>query len=280
MQSVLLAIEAAIGAGLKHLCLTDPAARLMTEGRAKRVQMCHSWEVAVDRDAALVVLGQTTQVGNDNARLEPVVAAAAAHEPEGVVAVDADSGYYAGDAVGRLLERGLDLCIPDAHTACDLHRGQPIGTQRERHRGQVPFLYDAAQDCYRCPEGNELRRAQKEPVHHGQQTKDYRAVRACVGCPQAGECLTQPNAAHRTLKVGQYQDRLQAALARFGDPEFVERYHHRGEAVETVFGFVRGVLGYRHWFLRGAAGVKCEERLLRLAYQVRKVHGRWAPRSA
>ena len=69
----MLAIECALKTGLKHLCLTDPDARMMPEGRTKRVQMCHSWEVAVDREAALLAMGQTTQTGNDNARLEAIV---------------------------------------------------------------------------------------------------------------------------------------------------------------------------------------------------------------
>src|SRR5205814_2024481 len=87
IRAALLAIEMAIRTGLEHLCLTDPDARMMAEGRSKRVQECHSWEVAVDRDAALLVVGHTTQAGNDNARLEPIVKAAAANEPEGVVGV-------------------------------------------------------------------------------------------------------------------------------------------------------------------------------------------------
>jgi hypothetical protein len=276
IQGAFLAIETALAAGQQHLCLTDPDAQMMPEGRSKRVAPCHSWEVAVDRDAAVLVAGHATQSSTDNSRLLPLVGAAQSNEPAGVRAVDADSGYYAGDAVGQLLTAGIDVCVPDCNTACDLHRGDPIGTQRDRQRGQVLLLYDPVADCFRCPEGNELRARQSGHATHGQRTKDYRAIRSCAGCPRAAGCLTQPGAQYRTRKVGQYHALLEAARQRFNEAEHQERYRHRGEAVETVFGFVRGVLGYTRWLLRGVERVACEERLVRLAYQLRKVHGRWA----
>ena len=45
--------------------------------------------------------------------------------------------------------------------------------------------------------------------------------------------------------------------------------------METVFGFVRGTLGYGRWLLRGVERVECEARLMKVGYQLRKVqaHG-------
>jgi hypothetical protein len=78
------------------------------------------------------------------------------------------------------------------------------------------------------------------------------------------------------VTVGEYQTELDAARERFNEPEHQKRYRHRGEVVETVFGFVRGTLGYVRWQLRGKEKVAKEGRLLALAYQFRKVHGAWA----
>jgi Transposase DDE domain/Transposase domain (DUF772) len=272
----LAALAEAEADGRKHLCLTDPDARMMPEGREKKRRECHSFEVAVDRADGLLVVGQTSQEGNDNARLEVLVAAAGAHEPLGVRAADGDSGYYSGDALGRLMEQGVDCCVPDPHTAADLHRGQPIGTTRARaFDSEIPLIYDAEADLFRCPEGNELKWKQ-HGKGHGQQHRVYKAERRCEGCPLAARCLMQKGAKYRTVKVGSYQKELAAAQARFGEEEYQERYRHRGEVVETVFGFVRGVWGYTRWLLRGKERVGCEGRLLRTAYQLRKVHTRWA----
>jgi hypothetical protein len=272
IKAGLVAIQEAEADGRKHLCLTDPDARMMGEGREKKVRECHSWEVAVDQ--GLLVAAQSTQDNHDSDRLEPLLAAAREHEPGGITAVDADSGYYSGDVVGRLLAAGLDTCIPDPHTAADLHRGRPIGTTRDAARGTVPFTYEASTDVYRCPEGNILRLRQQRP-HRGQEIKIYRAQDVCTGCPLVPDCLTHPQARRRTLNVGEHQGVLEAARQRFAEPEHQERYHHRGEAVETVFGFVRGTLGYVRWCLRGAAKVACEARLFKTAYQFRKVHRAW-----
>jgi transposase len=269
----LQAIEAATADGRKHLCLTDPEARMMYGGRSRSTQECHSFEVAVD--AGLLVAGQVTQEGPDNGRLPALLEAAAAHAPAGLHAVTADSGYYRGDLLGPLLEAGLDLCVPDPNTAHDLHRGAPVGTTRARSQGAVPFTFDAAAQVYRCPEGNVLAPVQRRK-EAGQERTVYQAQASCQPCPRASECLREPTAAHRTLRVGDYQEVLLAALARFATPEYQERYRHRGEAVETVFGFLRGTLGYTRWLLRGAAKVACEGQLFKLAYQFRKVQRAWA----
>ena len=270
------ALAAAEGEGRKHLCLTDPDAGMMPEGREQKRRECHSFEVAVDRGDGVLVVGQTSQEGNDNERQEVLVAAARGHEPEGVRAADGDSGYYSGDALGRWLEQGVDCCVPDPDTAADLHRGQPIGTTRARvFASEIPLIYDAAADRFRCPEGNEWARVRREKGK-GQQRTVYKAQRRCAGCPLAARCLMQAGSQYRTVNVGAYQKELAAAQERFREREHQERYRHRGEAVETVFGFVRGVLGYTRWLLRGRERVACEGRLLKTAYQLRKVYARWA----
>jgi hypothetical protein len=276
VKAALAALAEAEADGRKHLCLTDPDARMMPEGREQKRRECHSFEVAVDRGDGLLVVGQTSQEGNDNARLEVLVTAAGAHEPLGVSAVDADSGYYSGDALGRLMEQGVDCCVPDPHTAADLHRGQPIGTTRAKTFGsEITLIYEAETDRFVCPEGNELRRVQQREGK-GQHLQVYKARRSCEGCPLAARCLMQAGAKYRTVKVGAYQKELAAAQEQLAEPEYQERYRHRGEAVETVFGFVRGVWGYTRWLLRGQERVGCEGRWLRTAYQIRKVHARWA----
>jgi len=266
------AIEMAKAQEVKHISLTDPDARMMGEGREKKVCECHSYEVVTDNGH--VIVGQTSSSGSDNARLLPLVEAAKPEEPAGIKAVDAHSGYYSGDGVATLLLAGIDTCIPDSNTAADLHRGQPPGTLLARTRGSVTFIFDALADVYRCPQDNVLAPVQWKQAG-GQRVHYYRAQHACRGCPLAGSCLSQPKAKYRTLAVSEHHDILQAARERFADPEHVQRYHRRADAVETVFGFMRSVLGYTRWMLRGGDRVACEGRLFKLGYQMRKVHRKW-----
>jgi hypothetical protein len=269
IEASIQALDAAQAAGLKHVSLTDPDARMMPEGCQKRIRECHSYEVATD--GGLLVGGQTTQQSADNLRLEPLVAAAGANEPGGVMAVTADSGYYSGEGVAHLENAGVHTCVPDPNTAGDLHRGDPVGTVRSKGRGSVPFVYNVERDVYICPRNNALGFSQRRRKD-GQEILAYRAKRECVDCPLAHACLSQKTARRRTLNVGVDHAVLEAARLRFDDPAHRERYRHRSDQVETVFGFLRGVLGYRQWMLRGAHKVGCEASLFNLAYQFRKIH--------
>jgi hypothetical protein len=269
IKDAIAALEAAQDEGLAHACLTDPDARMMGEGREKRVRECHSYEVTIDND--LLVVGQTSQSNVDNPRLIPLVEAAKKQEPEGVLAVDADSGYYSGDSVASLIEKGVDVCIPTPHTACDLHRGQPVGTTRTSTLGSVVFTYDQEADQYTCPEGNVLT-YRKTSTNKGQDLRLYIAQKSCKDCPLRACCGNRPDSKYRNLSVGVHHDALYADQQRFADPEHIQRYRKRGHAVETTFGFLRGVLGYVRWMLRGAERVKAEAKLFNAALQVRKIH--------
>jgi transposase len=264
-------IEAAQEEGRKHACLTDPDARMMGEGREKNIRECHAFEVAVDN--GLLVVGQSTNSGTDNSRLAPIVEAARAHEPEGVKAADSDSGYFSGAEVAKLIEAGIDVCIPDSNTACDMHRDQPIGTTLAHMTGSVTFVYDAEHDVYTCPEGNVLGFSQFR-TERGQDYTIYRAERSCKDCPLRSQCGRKERGEHRTIHVLKNKEIIAQHLARFSEEEHRERYRRRAPAIETVFGFMRSVLGYVRWKLRGTERVKCEATLFKAAYQIRKVHRR------
>jgi transposase len=269
VKEALAALEAAQEEGRAHACLTDPDARMMGEGREKQVRECHSYEVAIDN--GLLVAGQTSQSNVDNPRLLPLVEAAKEQEPEGITALDADSGYYSGDAVASLIEEEIDVCVPTPHTACDLHRGQPVGTTKTNTVGAVAFTYDQEADQYTCPEGNVLT-YRKTSTNKGQDLRLYIAQNSCKDCPLRASCGNRPSSKYRNLSVGVHHDQLHANQQRFADPEHIERYHRRGHAVETTFGFLRGVLGYVRWMLRGAERIQAEAKLFNTALQIRKLH--------
>lgn len=275
IQNAIITLEEAQRNGEKFACLTDPDARMMGEGREKNVRECHSFEVVVDHEDGLLVVGQSCQSPVDNPRLEPLVEAAKENEPVSISHVDADSGYYSGYSVGNLISEGIDICIPDSNTAGDLHRSQQIGITRSKTTGKIPLEYDAQSDCYRCPEENRLLPIYRKQ-YGGQEVMVYRSENSCRDCPQAADCLAKPGVKHRETKRGPYSDMLEAARQRFAEAEHQARYNHRGDAVEKVFGFIRSVLGYRRWQLRGKDRVASEAQLFKMAYQVRKVHLKWA----
>jgi transposase len=278
IQAALKTLDEAEQEELKHACLTDPDARLMKEGRDKPIKECHSFEVAVDKDAELLVVGQVTQDSSDHGRLVPLIDAARPHEPQGIVAADADSGYYKGEVIAQLQEEGIDTCVPDGFTAKRLRsedHTQNTSSPPTTSDPSVALRYDAERDIFVCAADKVLsgRQTRKQG---GRAVKIYVAEMECTGCPLAAACLRNSTSKRRTTsRAVDENNPIDVALARFTDPDHQQRYHDRGMIVETVFAFLRHILGYRRWMVRGKKPVAAEGTLFKTAYQFRKVHCAW-----
>ena len=274
LQSYRKALQQAKQEKLKHVSLTDPDARMMPVGRDRRVRHCHSFEVAVDN--GLIVAANTTQSGPDASRLLPLVEAARGPDGTPPSSVTADSGYYSSEGLLELKKQGIDTCIPDSNTACDIRRGQPLGSSRTLYGSDMRFTYDAAADTFTCERGNVLCRVRVRR-RVGSVSRIYAARHgSCQGCPLMARCSKSAELKQRTLSIPEEQADLREERERFAQPEHVARYHDRGPLVETVFAFACAVLGFRRWTLRGKTAVSSQGQLLRLAVQMRRLHKPWA----
>lgn len=252
--------------GLKHLGLSDADASMMGIGRSKNVAPGYSFEVAAE--AGLLVWACSTTSQNDYERLVPLTQAAGACTS--VETVLADSGYYSHMAVSALESQGIKTVIPTAFTARDLRSGQELGTTRAAAIGgsREHLAYDASADEFVCSQGNRL-------SYRGTDARGWRrysARRACSDCALGASCLSSNKSVYRTLKVQEDADLLEQVQARFGQADHRRLYFHRAPEVETIFGFMRRVLGFERWSVRGEARVSCEASLLKVAYQLRKIH--------
>jgi len=196
----------------------------------------------VAADSGLLVAGGSTNEASDTGRLVPLVEEARLHGPVEVTGVVADSGYFKEDDVAALEDSGLDVIVPDSTTACKMRRGEPLGQQ-----GEIVFERIEGRNAYRCPEGNILDRMGK-PSADG--TAKYRARRECTGCPVAGSCLKDPNAKRRNMRLRLQTERITAYLAAFADPAVRVAYYARGPAVETIFAYIRRIIGFVRWSVR------------------------------
>jgi transposase len=272
VEAAIDTLEMAEAEGLSHVSLTDPDARMMGIGSRKTISMGHSLEVAAE--SGLLVHAQAIQQSSDTGRLPAAVEGAKLRAPAGVEQVVADSGYYSGGDIVALQDAGLDVVVPDALTACDMKRRQQVGTSSGSVHPRIEFKQVEGRDAYVCPEGNILGRVDRWSKG-GREFVRYRAGKSCAECPLAQFCLVKKNAKRRTITIAEHRERLLEHLSRFDDPEVLKTYHARGPAVETVFAFIRGVLGFDHWHLRGADRVSAESTLLTTSYQVRKLHKHW-----
>jgi transposase len=265
-------LESAAAAGVSHVSLTDPDARMMGLGSRKTVGMGHSLEVAAEN--GLLVHFEVIHQSSDAGRLPAAVEGARQNAPGGVNRATADSGYYNGQDVVDLADAGLEVIVPTPQTACDLKRGDPAGTASGQVGEQIEFKKLEDEDAYVCPQGNILRRIHSR-VKGRREFLRYRASKPCAGCPLAQACLKQKGAKHRTIMVSEHGERLRQHQLRFKDPEVQRIYHERGPGVETVFAGMGHIQGFGHWHVRGAEAVEAEGALLSASYQLRKTYKFW-----
>jgi len=125
--------------------LTDPDARFL-RGRGGKFCLGYSGELAVSEDHFIVAV-RVTQQAADNASLLPMlqeVERQCGARPQQVLA---DSGFYSGDNLDVLEEKGIDGYVPDSNLAREINLGKAVqqprppqhqATRRMRHKLRTP----------------------------------------------------------------------------------------------------------------------------------------------
>jgi len=126
--------------GATALSLTDPDSRPMKSGAG--IEVCYNVQTAVDAKHKLIVAETVTYAAGDRDQLSPLATAAQdiLHAPSPVVV--ADQGYYHGAEIKSCLEAGITPLVPRPITSANEALG--LFTKDD-------FVYDPAQDVYRCP---------------------------------------------------------------------------------------------------------------------------------
>jgi hypothetical protein len=178
---------------------TDPDSRIMKDGATKAFEQAYNAQVAVDREAQIIVAAAVTQEANDKQQLVPMLLAVQDNLGQLPARASADTGFFSEANLTAQALEGVDLYVPpdqQRHPAPVEGVNGPAsaeGTVREqmRHKLQTP----EGQAVYK------LRKAIVEPVFG--QIKEVRGFRrfsfrglAQVTAEWALVCLT-----HNLLKL-------------------------------------------------------------------------------
>jgi transposase len=155
--------------------LTDPDSRPMISGG--RIEVCYNVQTAVDARHKLIVAEDVTNAAGDRDQLSPLAVAAQEILAAPAPVVVADQGYYHGAEIKTCLEAGLTPLVPRPLTSANKALG--LYTKDD-------FVYDPAQDLYRCPAGERLT-YRTTTVELGRPIKNYRTS-ACGRCAFRPRC--------------------------------------------------------------------------------------------
>jgi transposase len=232
----------------------EPEARLMKTAHGP-TRVAYNVQTAVDAEHGLILHHEVTQDASDNRQLEPMARAAKAVLEQETLTVVADAGYSNGEQLSACDQANITAFVPPNQAINNQGEGQLF--QKDR------FIFDAEQDCYRCPAGTPLTRKQ---VMNKDRMVIYTTT-ACSGCSLKAQCT---QAKQRFVSRHFDEQALEAARSRCAaNPKMMKT---RCQIVEHPFGNLKDrIFGNARFLLRGLAGVKGEMALAVLAYNFKRV---------
>jgi transposase len=128
------------------------------------------------------------------------------------------------------------------------------------------FTYDAARDCYVCPQGAEL--ITRGTVRDGHMLSYLASVNDCRICPLKDRCC--PNTPQRKVTRSIYEPARDVARA-IAKTEAYEQTRRDRKKVEMLFAHLKRILRLGRLRLRGPAGAQFEFTLAAIAQNLRRL---------
>ena len=235
----------------------DADARLMRSGGdGRKLDVGYNVQTVVDSKYHLIVDFEVTNNSGDAGNLyEMSERAKEALEVEELTNL-ADKGYYDGEEIALCETNGV---------RCLIAKRSSWGNAKGKEFSRDIFIYDAAEDKYICPCGNDLQYKRNGKKNRGKEYRVYANYAACRKCPRKNECTKYT---HREMWRLSCQDIVDIVDERTRTNK--ELYCKRKEIVEHVFGTVKSVWGYKQYLCRGKPKVTAETALAYLAYNMRR----------
>lgn len=220
----------------------------------------YNMQSVVDDKNGLIVHTDVVNEANDLKQLAVQIQGAEADLGRKCDVACADAGYWNIPEMAKFESADRKIVVPSKLQASG---NEPAPFDKSR------FKYDADSDCYLCPEGNRLvfKRFQGE----ANQQKEYRVEtsRVCRSCPHYGKCTKARQG--RTITRHVLENAVESMAQRFEEPEIKEVYKRRKARIEHPFGFIKKILGFGQFQLRGLEGAAAEASIVATCFNVRRM---------
>jgi len=261
-KAIVAALEELGAAGRKTMHPKEPEAVVVPCAEGKRLG--YNAQAVTEASNHLVVAAEVTAAENDQEDLNRMMAAAERNTGQPAAVTLADAGYFTGRQIEQAEREGRDVLVH----APSVYQGDG----RRFHRAN--FTYDAKHDEFICPEGQRLTYFSTHKPGRRQEaaTRVYRC-RGGPACPRRAECTAQ--ARGRTLNKDAYYDAVQRQVRKQQEPLGRLLLRQRKGIAETPFAWIKHLMGFRRWTVRGLENVGAQWHLLCMALNLRVLHGAW-----
>jgi len=247
--------------GGKEISTVDPDAHLMhTNGDGRNLDACYNVQTVVDEKHKLIVDFDVTTCPDDKGSL--VTMTESAKEIMGVdeISVAADKGFYDGEDIDKCEQNG---------TVCYIPKFSDHAPAPDTKYNKSNFRYNAADDCYICPEGQMIPFNRLQKLANGKVSRHYSNSKICKNCPKRELCTT--NKSGRIVTRNANQGTLDTVNARMHSDDGRATFRERKKIVEHPFGTTKAVWGYKQFLCRSQEKTTGEASLAFLAYNLRRV---------
>lgn len=263
--------------------ITDPESRI-TKNKEGGFAPNYTPTATVDCDSGMIVDQSVIPQSNESDKLLPTIEQVqkdfGLDDP--VPAVLADGLMATGENLRACEENAVNLYspVPGAHEGDnpavrdDLTRPVPddaiaslpmrnvtIDGRKEQRFDKQAFVYDDADDVYRCPQGEALTKSSSyQTTDAGKQVRRtrYRASEtSCASCPLASLCLSG-KAQFRQIDRGEYEAEIERQKSKMRQDESRSIYALRRAVGERPFAVIKQVFGLRQFLTRGLSRVRQE----------------------
>ncbi len=239
----------------KQISLTDPDARSMATSGKDTGIVGYNVQAAVDTTNHLIVAHEVTNIGTDRNQLSGMAEQARTELGSEKLEVVADRGYYEGHQIKACEDAGITVTLPKPQTS---------GSKAEGRFGKQDFVYDAAEDVYRCP-------AKQQLTYRFTGEEDGKKIRrywtnACKACPLKAQCTTGPERRISRWEHEAVLEKVQARLDNTPDAMTLRR-----STAEHPFGTIKCWMGWTHFHTMTLPKVATEMALNVLAYNMKRV---------
>jgi transposase len=237
-------------------------AEVMKTQEGKRLG--YNAQAAVDGKAGIIVAAEVTTEQNDKHQLVPMVEAAREMTGKAAAETVADAGYFSGEQLARAEDQNLSVTV----SLKELEKAEEGGGDFHASK----FTYDGQRDCCMCPLGGVLTyECTKQASGKDYEIRQYRCHNFRQ-CPRRWECSKDKRG--RTMQVSPYRGQILRQKEKHKNGAARELLKKRMGIIEPVFAWIKHLLGFRRWSMRGLQKVRDQWALVCAVVNLSKIYHR------
>ena len=247
--------------------IAEPEARNMNKVNGNQKLAAYNVQLSVDAQTQLIAANQTVTDSNDFDQLSRQHKNVESNlGPDRRRCYVYDAGYHNLEHLEY-----INLNHVNAYVASPRKDSDQQPPEQKTSFERTDFVYDAENDYYKCPAGNNLT---YEKDYHKENKWSGRVYKteACLVCPFSSQCLAKNNKnKHRRVRREHreiYAEKMQGKC-RTDHGKFLQ--HVRSTTVEPAFGNLKANLGFRRFRLKGHELVSAEFNLMCIAHNLNKL---------